>query len=552
MKKALALILALTLLVPVCGIFASAEEDLKLTIVTDMHYSAADTTTPVTASTPEDPWGYVVSNGKMTAESSAIIDEFLAQAAKNDSKYLIVTGDSSDTGAEADVAGISAKLEEFERTSGKTVFALIGNHEHAFKVGMSNARFKQYYANLGYDKAIAVDPDSCSYTADLDGKYRLIAIDSNGFGDARIAWIGEQVAQAKADGKKLISLTHFSVFPHYKAQQLIHESIIDESGALAEKFIDWGIKFNFSGHTHELDTAVYETEKGQLYDIVSGALTTYPCCYRTATFGAKTVDIDTKYITKIDASAVPTGMQEECVKLMKSDFRAYAKKLFEEGAYKEIGNYISAPFLINALGLDRTDDAVLCDLLNSVVPKLKEALTMPLYGENSLSAIATASGIDIPASSYGTLLSAGVELYAAHCAGDEDMPIYNNTTRVALNALAAALAYALADLTAEDYAKLIDFAANKAGVADKIPADLTKLAADAVSRADGIELLVMYAVSPIIEDFTVDAEPDDAKVTLPAYGYVANAGYNFIAKFSTFFSKLISFFTMILSVLNLR
>ena len=550
MRKIISVFLSCAMLFSLCVCFATAEDDLKLTVVTDIHYSASDSTTEITESTAENPWGYVVSNGKMTAESGAIVDEFLKQAAADDSQYLIVTGDNSDTGAEADVAGIVAKLEAFEATSGKTVFALIGNHENGYKVCMSNDKFKEYYKNLGYDKALDIDENSCSYTADLNSKYRLIMIDTNNFNQSRIDWIEAQVKKANEDGKKLISVTHFSIFTHYDIQQLAHDSVVDESWNLADKFIEWGIKFNFSGHTHELDTAVYENDNGKVYDISSGALTTYPACYHTAVFGEKTTDIDTKYITSIDTSLVPGGLQKECSDLLASDFRAYAKRLFIEGAYNEVSNYIYASRLISMLNLNAETDAEIITIINNVVPTLREAILMPLYGENSLSSIAVDYDITIPSSDYSTLLAAAVEIYAAHCAGNENMPIYNSTVKVTLNGLAAALAYALKDLSAEDYEKVITFALNKLGYADKIPAELTKYAADAIARADGIELVLTYAVSPIVEDFSMDAEPDDVKVSLPAYGYSDGVAYTFMAKLIQIFEKILSFFTMIFAIFS--
>ena len=260
MKKLISVLLSLVLICGVCSVAAyAAEKDLSLTVVTDVHHSLADTSKPITKSTEEDPFGYAVSNGKMTAESAAIVDEFLQQAAANDSQYVIVTGDISDTGSPEDAAAIAAKLEAFEQSSGKTVLCVIGNHD---LMRSTVAQFKEACANVGYDKALAVDDASASYTADLGDGYRLIAIDSNNANEALVSWIEAQVKQAKADGKKLISVTHFSLFSHYTVQQVVHTSVIDKKWNLPEKFIEWGIKFNFSGHTHELDIGEYTNNNG--------------------------------------------------------------------------------------------------------------------------------------------------------------------------------------------------------------------------------------------------------------------------------------------------
>lgn len=556
MKKALSVLLSVLMLLGMCSIAVSAADDsLKLTVVTDVHHSLTGTSNPITGSTEDDPYGYAVSNGKMTAESAAIVDEFLKQAAANDSQYLLITGDISDTGTEEDAAAIAAKLEAFEASSGKTVLCVIGNHD---LMHMTPAGFKAAYANLGYDMALAVDPDSASYTADLNDSYRLIAIDSMNFDQSRVDWIDAQVQQAKADGKKLISVTHFSLFSHYTVQQVVHTSVIDKQWNLPDKFIEWGIKFNFSGHTHELDIGEYENKNGIVYDIVSGALTTYPACYRTAVFGKERVDIDTQYITSVDDSLVPEGLCDEAANLLKSDFHAYAKKLFMEGSYRQLVTFITPAYVKAVAKLDAEKDADIIALLDTVIPRLAEAATMPLYapaaeaGEEaplSLEAIAYQYGLELPPTEYKDLLEIGCEIYAAHCAGDENYPVFSTVGKAAFNGLGAALDYALEPLSKEDYVKLINWALTKVNLPINIPDALKQLTAETVSKADGIEYLLLYAVSPIVNDFTKDPAPSDAAVSLPNYGYTENDAAVMLKKFRKFFELILAFLHALFSFL---
>lgn len=556
MKKLISVLLSLILICGVCSVAAyAAEKDLSLTVVTDVHHSLADTSKPITKSTEEDPFGYAVSNGKMTAESAAIVDEFLQQAAANDSQYVIVTGDISDTGSPEDAAAIAAKLEAFEQSSGKTVLCVIGNHD---LMRSTVAQFKEAYANVGYDKALAVDDASASYTADLGDGYRLIAIDSNNVNEALVSWIEAQVKQARADGKKLISVTHFSLFSHYTVQQVVHTSVIDKKWNLPEKFIEWGIKFNFSGHTHELDIGEYTNNNGTVYDIVSGALTTYPACYRTAVFGKEGVKIDTKYIGKVDASLVPEGLAAKAQSLLENDFRAYAKKLFMEGSYKQIVNFITPAYIKTVAKLDAEKDADILAMLDTVVPRLAEAITMPLYapvvGEEeerplSLQEIALRYGFTMPETSYKDLLSIGCEIYAAHCAGDENYPVYSTVGQAAFNGLGAALNYALEPLSEEDYNKLITWALTKVDLPINVPDTLKQLTATTISRSDGIEYILLYAVSPIVNDFTKDPAPSDVKISLPGYGYEENTALTALKKFRKFFEMILAFLNALFSFL---
>lgn len=526
MKKFLSILLSVLMIAGCAPICFAAEDDLSLIVATDLHILPKDATTPITKSTEDNPFGHVVSNGKLVAESYAILDEFLQEAAQSDCDYILLTGDISDNGEDATVGAVAERLEAFEQASGKTIIACMGNHETYrlsptntyWSGGLTGPRFAEFYENLGYDLALDVDEKSASYTVDLNGKYRLICINTNDMSDELVQWIGQQAEKARKDGKYLISATHFSLFPHYQLESFSSESVINKSYGLPDKFIDWGIKFNFSGHTHELDTAEYTNRKGILYDITSGALTTYPCNYKTVKFSGKKVNIDTNYIQKVNMSLVPDGLAPEAATLLENDFRTYAKEMFYAGAQTQISSFIKADYLISQIHLDSERDGKIIDLIKTLVPKVREVLDMPLYGENSLSAFAKKNGYKIPKSNYDTLFDAIVDVYCAHCAGNEDCSVYTPTGKVALNGVAAALAYALDTLSKEDYLMVIDWALDTFSLPVNISENLRNLAASVLSGRDDIEYVLLNIVSPILDDFLKDKKPDDATVTLPGYG----------------------------------
>ncbi|MCQ2480010.1 MAG: metallophosphoesterase, partial [Clostridia bacterium] len=411
MKKIIALILSVILVIGCAPLTFASGNDLSMIFVTDTHFSKVDSSNPVTKSTDENPFGHVVSNGKLVHESAAIYDEFFKQAAESDADYIVVTGDISDNGIVENVEAVVAKWEEFEKTSGKTVIACMGNHEtyHLSATntyisgGLTGPEFRELYKNLGYDKALAIDEASASYTVDLNSKYRLIVVDTNALNERLSDWIGEQAEAAKADGKYLISASHFPLFSHNKIFDLVKSGCMEPSLGMPDKYIDWGIKYNFSGHTHEMDTAQYTNKKGVVYDITNGALTTYPANYKTAKFTDKKITIGTKYIEKIDMSLVPDGLAKEAYDLCKDDFREYARKMFVEGAQKEIGYYINTNYLVNFAKLDRTRDAEIINLIDTVITRFNEAIRLPLYGENSLSSIAKQYGHRLAKSDYNTI-----------------------------------------------------------------------------------------------------------------------------------------------------
>ena len=559
MKKSLAIVLSLLIILGCTPLSFAADDGLSVIFATDIHFSLKDSSSPITNSTQEEPFGHTVSNGKLTAESNAILDEFFKQAAESKSEYVILTGDISDNGEAGNVAAVVEKLEAFEKSSGKTVIACMGNHETYHTVGtnsyvangLSGAEFREYYKNLGYDKALDIDAESASYTVDLNGKYRLICVDCNGLSERLVNWISQQAEKAKNDGKYLISVTHFSLFSHYKIQKIAHDSVIDSSYGLADKYIDWGIKFNFSGHTHELDTAEYTNDKGVVYDIACGALTTYPANYKTAVFEDSKVRTGTKYIENIDMSLVPEGLAQEAKELLQNDFRAYAKKMFVIGTEKQVAPFITPSQLINLAKLDPGKDGDIIDIINAVVPRVNDAIRMPLYGQNSLSSIADKNGFPLPECDYPSLFKAFCEAYCLHCAGNESCSLYTPLGKLLQNGLAAALTYALDILSEEDFQKVINWALDSFELPVNIPTQLRNLAANAMYKYDGIEYIVVYIASPLIEDFLNDSAPNDVTATFPGYQENEVKSVTFWEKVRSFFSSIVLFLNSLFAFLHI-
>lgn len=553
MKKTLALLMSVIILFG-CMPFAFAakkDDDLSLIVTSDIHYHKKDSTTPITKSTAENPFGHTVSNGKLTAESAAILDQFLKEAAESDADYVLITGDISDNGEIENVEAITEKLEAFEKASGKQVIACMGNHEtyHVSSTGsyivegLTGPEFRNYYKNLGYDLALDIDEQTASYTVDLNSKYRLICVDANIMSDRLVDWIGQQAEKAQKDGKNLISAMHFSLFSHYKMESLISGSVIPDTYKLPDKFIDWGIKFNFSGHTHELDTAEYTNSKGIVYDITSGSLTTYPCNYKTAVFTDSKVDIKTKYIEKVNMSLIPSGLAPKAADLLENNFRAYAKKMFVTGALKEISIYIRADYLISIAKLDPSRDSEIIELIKILVPRVNEAINMPLYGKNSLSTIASKNGYELPKSNYSTLFEVAAEVYSRHCAGNENCSVYTPLGKLVTNGLAATLSYALDALSDEDFQTVIKWALNTFELPFDIPEQLGVVLGSNLLKYDGIEYIIVNIASPILDDFLTDSAPDDITATFPGYGKNE-------VKIAVFFQKIEQFFKNIKLFLN--
>ena len=520
MKKVLSVILSLVMVLSCIPFFVSAaDETFTATVATDLHHSYSRYLG--TVPNYDDPWEHIASGGKMTYESHAILEAFLADIAKEDTDFLILCGDLSDSGSYEESAYMAARLLQFEQDTGKTVFVCMGNHE-GYKITASE--FKTIYAGLGYDKAIAIDPNSASYVADLKGNYRVLFIDTinyteseAGMSDEKMAFVEEQALKAKADGKTLITVTHHNLIDHF----LLHSDIFDtnvvqEEWELPDKLIEWGVTLNFSGHTHEMDIAKYSTDNGTIYDCVTSSLTTAPCGYRYVTFSKNTVDIQSEYVEKIDTSLLPAGMPQEALDLISTDFNAYKAKAFKVGCDAFPKSYLTTSRIISLLKID-DESGEAAAVLDKIMPKLYEILYAPLYGEGSVSEMADELGLIIPESDYNTMLEATVAAYMAHVYGNEDLPGYSPEVRIFVDGLAVAVNYALADVSAEDFTKIITILLEKLGYADKVPSFVAEITGEGVDRLYGIEcFLTLY--KPVFEVYTVDSYPDDLTYTVNLSG----------------------------------
>ncbi len=446
-------------------------------------------------------------------------------------------------------------LREFEATTGKKVFVIPGNHDY-FKSSVSE--FKSVYADFGYNEALTVDTATASYTAELDGKYRLLAIDScepgkspEGVTDATIGWIKAQCEKAKADGKYLIAMMHHNLIEHFILAALIHKGSVvnDDANKLADILSDGGVKYIFTGHTHDQDIAAHTSSAGNvIYDVVTTSLNAYPCAYREVSFG-ENVEIKTNYVTSIDTTLLPSGIHEAALKEAEENFLVYAKTCTYLGIESIIGAYTKASQLKKILN---TDDEKINAIIDSAASKLEKAAVMPLYIEDetvageSIEALAKAQNITLPETNYESLLKLVVRLYQAHAEGDENYPAYSDELILLSRALAVAINYAFSDLSDEDFVLILSFVASLLG------ADISDGIIDALGgiagKFRGSELFVTSVVLPLLAEFGEDDDPNDNNVTLQGYGTNAPAK-SFIDRIRDFFKKIFDFFHMLLAMI---
>ena len=555
MKKLLSVILCLSLLMSFGTLMASASDELIVDVVTDLHYdddSLKGFTKPVD---PNDPYAHVSASGQLYVESLAVITAFLEKAAADNSSAVLIPGDLADDGMKNEHETVAELLRNFEETSGKQVYVVPGNHD----ISRTNiADFESIYAEFGFNEAIAKDSLSASYVVDLSDDYRLFAIDSTnhsgggnwGFTAERVEWIRQQAEKAQEDGKKVVAMFHHNLLNHLVLiDVLLSGGVVGDALGLRDIFAQYGVKYIFTGHTHEHDIATYTAPNGEvIYDAVTGSLSSYPNPYRQVTFG-DAVKFETKYVDKIDTSLVKGTISDEAYNLMVNDFTQYSKICVFKGVGYNINNAFMTPNKIKSLlKINATTEPEMCALIDELIPKAKEAINMPLYAADeteegkSIESILAPYGVTIPDTKYDTFLELALTLYEAHVAGDESYPSYTKEVVLASKGIGAILAYMLADVSAAEYAMALGFVCKLVGV--NVPADLINFASDAIDRFEGIELVVSTAILPLILKLTNDDGPADCNVTLPGYAELVEGPapeLTFGEKIKAFFIKIFSF-----------
>lgn len=543
MKKALSIILAAVIALSVLSVAAAAsdKDDLRFALASDLHYSATE---EVLEKTNDDPiFWYANRRCAMENESGWIIDEFLNQCAESDDvDFVLIAGDLANNGRTRpeDHYAVAEKLRAFEEKSGKQVYVINGNHDAGENQETNFTLFKRIYADFGYDQALTMREDDCSYTADLGSKYRLIALDSNhrtkstedGMTKEKLSWVKEQAELAKKDGRYPILMMHHNLLDHLPIQRVLSRNfIVKFHFTTAELFADWGIKTVFTGHEHCSDATVYTSALGnKIYDFTTTSLTMYPLEYRVMKFSDDEIRYEARSVDKIDSEALRStveGYTDDMINSMNADLAAYSKGFLKAGVRYRLERSLSA----EKMGID--ENAVYYDTVMYAVNKLRSLLSMPLCGENSLQAVAKEYGIDIPDSDYETGWDLATDLVAWHYSGGEHFDMSSVEVTTLLRAFAAILRSDFAGVADDVLLKAVNNILGDMGYGP-IADSLIKYCISKFGVYTKAEIFLVGIASPVLYKFACDNDGvDDNNGVIEGYGTV-----NFKSNVSNIFENL--------------
>ncbi len=555
MKKILSVILCIAMLFSLTAVCACAEgETFKMTVASDLHYNEAASAASLVSkrnSVSED-YFHASADGSMPAESLAIITAFFEKAKQENSDYLLIGGDLADGGIKTTHEAIVAMLKDFEATTGKKVFVVPGNHD-LYKI--SSQEFVSLYNDFGYGEAIAKDSGSNSYVVELKGNYRLLVIDSTDPGESehgmtaeRVAWIKAQCEKAKKDGKYLVAAMHHNFIDRISAAAFIHKGdAVGNSLGLGDVLADNGVKYLFTGHSHNQDVSAFQSSAGNtMYEVVTGSLTVYPVPYRVVSFGTQ-VNIETKTVDKIDASLVPDGISNTAYSLMKTDFTKYVKNYFHAGINQATIDVTDMDAIRAQLKINPGEFPETAEIIDKVFIRASEAMRMPLYLKDevvagkSIERILAAYDVLLPQTECKTMTELTALFYEAFTAGDENYPVYSYEVFAFTRGLAAVLNYALKETTGEEYALVMSYLTSYSGYT--IPEEWLTNVGDGVARFKGIETYIATFITPVVANLTKDEAPADNNVVLE--GYEPEPAPEEPVKEKSFWDKIADFFKSI-------
>ena len=450
LKKSLSIILSLTLVLCSCLVLtASAKNDsdkFGFAVASDTHYVH-----PVKqAGTTLADEGWVTTfnseSESLTNQSGFIIDEFLKECAENPKcQFVLITGDLATHGRDyvSEHEAVAAKFRKFEKETGKQVYVINGNHDNAKDMPVDHKKFTEIYHEFGYDEALSTDEETCSYSANLNDEYTLVALDTcderyrvvpnNDI--TRMDWAVKQIKAAKKQGKKVIMIMHHNLLEHNPFQKLNEKNyVVNTPYSFAGLLADLGVKLVFSGHTHCNNVKSYTSFLGNtIYDFSMSSLGNFPAEYKYFNVTDSKISYETKKINHIDAdklAEVCKGFSNEALEMMKNNLQTYTWSM----SYREYSEDLRENISPETLGVE--ESSALYAKLKPVTDTIKEMSDTPIYGKGGIQEQAAAYGLEIPDSEYKTLNDA-MTLAILRCKiGDKRYNLNSNDFTVLIRLLA--------------------------------------------------------------------------------------------------------------------
>lgn len=375
------------------AISAQAGNNLKIVILSDTHLMEPSLLRQEGKAYDD----YVAHDRKMLTLSGDLMEQATQDILRLRPNCLLIAGDLTKDGETVSHLYLRDKFLKRIRQAGIEVYVIPGNHDvnnpHAVifdgdsttRVPSPNAKeFADIYHDYGYGNTLARDSHSLSYVTRLDENTRLLCLDAceyeeNDFDKntcetggrlkpETMAFVKEQVADARKSGKRLLAMMHHGVVEHWKWQgKAMREYLVEDWKKVCRQFRKLGIEIVFTGHFHAQDIA----KRGELYDIETGSLISYPSPYRVVTLTDNTLTVETRHLSS-EGLRLPEG----------ESLQAYGKGFARMGIHTIVGDMLPETF-------DKELKNEVCDLIaEAYISHLEGDEQMPAEAKERIKAVA--------------------------------------------------------------------------------------------------------------------------------------------------------------------
>lgn len=313
-------------------LYGADNAPLKIQFITDPHYYSRKGGTEGKAYEKAE-----AKSQKVIKDSDLVIKAgFDLLCADTSTDIVVLAGDTTRDGELASHAEFIEMLRDLKKR-GKRVYVITATHDYRdggvadgydgdkkIQVPAVEERHDlwQMYYEFGPNEAIATHPDSMSYVVQLAPGYRLFALndDTNykpegesgsGYSDDCMAWILDQLEDARKNDQFVIAMTHHPMIAPSPFYAIIGKGDMQRNHETTrEIFADNGLQCMLTGHTHIHDISVVETKKGNtFYDIACGAMIGCPPTMRNITLDPAHAKVDVETVTITDVPGLDTGGQ---------------------------------------------------------------------------------------------------------------------------------------------------------------------------------------------------------------------------------------------------
>lgn len=301
--------------------------DTDFLVVSDLHFYDTSLGTEGEAFQ-----AYLDRDRKLLTLSGEILETAVARMAAEKADFVLVSGDLTKDGETICHQGAAERLRPL-LAAGKKVIVVPGNHDIANTESLGYAPagtrsvpnitpedFKEIYRDFGYADALFQDPGSLSYVTEPRPGLWILALDANRYRENKVghepvvggalsketlAWIEARLAQARTEGKAVITLLHHGIMEHYPANDRFYgRYLVEDHDTLRSLLASYGVRLTFTGHFHSQDITLADvpTTDGKahrIFDIETGSLVTAPCPYRQVKISGGKARITSQFITAI-------------------------------------------------------------------------------------------------------------------------------------------------------------------------------------------------------------------------------------------------------------